>query len=247
MAAKLKSILKQIHWSLAVRSLIFGLAWLLFPFWLFFLTALCLYFGALFQAGKLAVPFFILLLLSFSQQPNIFFALIFSAIFYYILLVKDLLIINRRPAYALIVIVLSFFLVRNFYITFANGLEGYSLVYALLTALVFALLVRSFVHCFWGQSLDNKDEVQASTVKPGMVRAAVWLSFFILWQFLILGLFLPLDFIYQSIITFLASILIIDFIPEYCFGETSRSKLLIGSTVIFTLLVLIMSSARWGI
>ena len=44
MAGKLKSISRQIHWSLLLKAAVFALAWFFVPFWLFFLIALYLYF-----------------------------------------------------------------------------------------------------------------------------------------------------------------------------------------------------------
>jgi hypothetical protein len=72
-----------------------------------------------------------------------------------------------------------------------------------------------------------------------------WMMFLLMWQLLIVGLFLPLDFLYQSAIVFLVAIIILDLIPQYVFGELTRIKVLATGTVLFALLVIVLSSARW--
>jgi hypothetical protein len=235
MAEKLKSISRQIHWSLLLRAAVFALAWFFFPFWLFFLVALYLYFVPLFQAGAFVIPFFVVLVLAFIHAPSVLFALALGAIFYYLLLIKDLLLIDRVAAYELLVLVLSFFLFREFYQSFGSGFAGGALWFASLIAALFGLLMNSFIKF----TLDPEG--------GGIRRPAVLLSLLAVWQFLVLGLFLPLDFIYQSVIVFLIAVLVVDLVPEYCLHGPVRSKIFATSTVVFAFLVLILASARWGI
>lgn len=235
MAAKLKSISRQIHWSLVLRAAVFALAWAWFPFWLFVLIALYLYFVPWFQAGRLAVPFFTLLLLCYLQTPGVAFAIIFAAVFYVLFLIKDLLIIDRRSAYELLVLALAFFLLRDFYAKFSEGLGGAALFCAFLAAAVLTLLLQSFMNAFYNDAPASRS----------LKRAAVWLSFLLLSQALIAGLFLPVDFIYQSALVFLVAVLLVELVPEYLFAGFSRTKMLATAMTVFTLFVIVMSSARW--
>jgi hypothetical protein len=240
MAAKLKSILRQIHWSLVLRSAIFALAWFLFPFWLFFLIALYLYFVPLFQSQKLAMPFFVLLVLTYIEPQNFLFLLIFAILFYCLLLIKDLLLIDRKSAYEFIIFVLAFFLFRDFYERFGAGIiTGNALWYGFLVAVLIGFLVGGFLRVFSSPKDTERYNPQVSQ------RVATWLTFLLVWQFLILGLFLPLDFVYQSVIIFLIAVVVIDFIPEYYFGGISRQKLLTAGTAIFALLVVALTSVQW--
>jgi hypothetical protein len=66
-----------------------------------------------------------------------------------------------------------------------------------------------------------------------------------MWQLLLVGLFLPLDFLYQSAIVFLVAVILMGLVPQYVFGELSRTKVLATGTVLFALLVIIAASARW--
>jgi len=242
MAEKLRSISKRIHWSLILRALIFTAAWLLLPFWLFFFVALYLYFVPFFQSSRLAIPFFALVLLCLFTGSSVAFGIIFGLIFYLILLIKDLIVIDRRPAYEVVVLALSFFLFRELYMRFPGGATGGALFSSLFAALVFALLLGSFIDCFKGDALSSEEILRPE----GIPRVAKWLSFVLIWQALAIGLFLPLNFIYQSAVVFLVAVLLIEFVPGYLSGNFSRNQLITTSSVIFTLFVVVLGLAHWG-
>jgi hypothetical protein len=238
MAAKLKSILRQTHWSLLLRAAIFALAWYFFQggwFWLFALIALYLYFVPPFQAGRLLWPFIALLILAFAEPANPAFIIIFAAIFYYLLLIKDLLLIDRKSAYEILIFILSFFLLHDFYRASGGGLSGWGIWYTFLLAILLGILASRFM-----TSLSSGDSQPHARITP-------WLIFLLSWQFLILGLFLPLDFIYQSAIIFLILALIIDFGCSQYLGELTRVRILTTGITIFAFLVIILTSARWGL
>ncbi len=245
MAAKLKSILRRTHWSLLLRAAIFSLAWFLFPFWLFALVALYLYFIPPFQTGRLLWPFAALMILAFIEPANLLFLVIFLAVFYYLLLIKDLLLIDRKSAYEILIFILSFFLLRDFYRAFSDGVSGWGIWCAFLFSALFGALASRFMSVFSLGDPVAPDSV--SRTKHPIRRITAWLTFLLSWQFLILGLFLPLDFIYQSAIVFLVLALTIDFASGRYLGDTIRSKILGTSITVFALLVIILASARWGL
>jgi hypothetical protein len=241
MAAKLKSITRQIHWSLLLKAVIFGAAWFFLPSWIFFLTALYCYFVPLFRTGRYAIPFAVLLVLCAFHAPSVAMACIFGAIFYYLLLTKELWLIDRATARSFLVMVLSFFLFREFYSSFANGPVGIALIAAFASAALFGCLMHNLIGNF-RRSYEEDGEGR------GDVRnVASWLSFILVSQCLIIGLFLPLDFIYQSVLVFLAAALIIDFMPNHVFGLLSSEKIRLTSVVFFALFVIVLASARWGL
>lgn len=240
MAATLKSISRRIHWSLALKAAVFALAWFLLPFWLFFLIALYLYFVPLFNAGKLAVPYFVLLLLCFLQAPSVLSALLFAVLFYALFLIKDLLVIDRRVAHELLIFVLSFLLLRDFYLRFNEGVAGWALWYAFLASGVLALLTRNFLG-----ALPRPEPLLRG--KTGALRVAGWLSFLLFTQVLVVGLFLPLDFIYQSVLIFLFVVLITELFQEYFSAGLTRESALATAMTVFALFVIVLSSARWGL
>lgn len=235
MAGKLKSISKRIHWSLLLKAVVFAIAWFLFPFWLFFLIALYLYFVPIAQSGTVVGPFLVLILLTFLEPTSALFALVFGVVFFYILLIKDLILIDRKSVYEVIVLFLSFLLLLGFYKDEGGSLSVSSLLYSLCGAVIVGYLISGFLRF----SLDRPI--------TALARSAVWLSTALIWQFIIAGLYLPVDFVYQTVAAFLGVTLIIDLVPQYLFGESSREKILTTLSVIFVLFVFILGSARWGL
>ena len=239
MVAKLKSITRQIHWSSLLRAAAFAVAWFYFPFWAFLLVALYCYFVPLFRTGRFAVPFLVLLILCFFHAPDVMMAIIFGAIFYYLLLTKELLLIDRAAARSFLVMALSFFLLREFYISFAEGPVGTALVAAFMVAALFGVLMHNLIGNF-RRSYEERDEREES-----LRNVASWLAFFLLVQCLVIGLFLPLDFIYQSVVAFLIAALMIDFLPNQIFGSFPREKVRMDVMVYFCLFVIVLASAKW--
>lgn len=245
MAARLKLISRQIHWSLLLRAAVFAFAWFFLPFWLFLPFAFYLYFIPFFQSWKLIWPFFGLLILAIIEPVGLPFLIIFIALFYYLLLLKDLLLIDRRSAYELLVIAISFFLLRSFYENFGRDLiTAVSFWSGFFTAAFIGLLVNSSAIYFSGDAVsENKPP------KIHLRRTAAFLAFVLVWQFLMLGLFLPLDFVYQSVIVFLFSVLVIDLIPENYLEPSgvSRQRILTSGVTIGILLAIVLLSAQWGL
>ena len=239
MVEKLRSILKQISWSLLLKAVIFGAAWWALPFWLFAIIALYLYFVPIMGTGKVSVPFFVLLLISFFQEQNPLPAILFAAIFYFILLIRDLLIIDRRSAYEILMLVLSYLLMRSFFLNAGGAFDFGALLYSLVAAWAVSVLVVSFVKNF---SIVPEESLREAR---SFRRMLGWMIFLIIWQLLIVGTFLPLDFLYQSAIIFLVSATMINLVPQYIFGELSREKVLATGSVLFALLVIVLASARW--
>ena len=80
-----------------------------------------------------------------------------------------------------------------------------------------------------------------------MRRASSWLIFFLMWQFLVIGLFLPLDFVYQSVLIFLVSVLLLDTLPEHVANPrgVSVNRLMVTGITLGVLFILVIGSARW--
>ena len=239
MAEKLRSILKQTNWSLVLRAVLFGIAWWALPFWAFLIVALYLYFVPIAGTGKVSVPFLVLLLIALFQDQNLLAVLLFAALFYFILLIKDLLIIDRRSAYEILMLVLSYLLVRSFFLNAGASFGLRAILYGLIAAWAMSGLVGGFVKNFSAVPEDSTSEAHAFR------RMLSWMTFLLMWQLLIVGLFLPLNFLYQSAIVFLIAVVLIDLVPQYVFGELTRIKVLTTGTVLFSLLVIVSASARW--
>jgi hypothetical protein len=254
MVEKLKSISKRTNWSLLLKAVLFAAAWWVLPFWLFLLVALYLYFIPVAGSANVALPFLVLLLIAFPESPNLLFAIILAIIFYYIVLIRDLLIIDRRSAYEILVLALSYLLLRSFFMREGDNFGGPALFYAIFVAWALAAMVQSFIKNFSsasvavsvGDGVMTEPDADASVAEARSFRRALGLvSFMLFWQLLIVGLFLPLNFVFQSAIVFMVAAIFIDLIAQYAFGELSRTKVLAASTVIFCLLVIVLASAHW--
>jgi hypothetical protein len=216
------------------------------PSWLFLVflvIAFYLYFIPITGAGKVSAPFFVLLLISLFQGKSILAAVLFAAIFYFILLIKDLLIIDRRSAYEILMLVLSYLLVRSFFLNVGGSFGLEAVAYSILAAWGMSALVMGFVKNFSDASTDHAGEEAMHELHP-FHRMLGWMVFLLAWQLLLVGLFLPLDFLYQSAIVFLVSVILIDLVPQYVFGQLSRTKVLATGSVLFALLVIVLASAR---
>ncbi|MDE2019320.1 MAG: hypothetical protein KGJ13_03150 [Patescibacteria group bacterium] len=227
----------RFNWAVGARALIFALAWLYLPLWAFILLALWCYFTPLFNAGRFFTPFLVLMAIVLAEAPSAVMAVILALIFYYLLLIKDLLVIDRATAHELLTILLSFFLFRVFFFNLSHGPTGAALAWAFLAALLWSMLLNNLIVSL----VVFKDGHQ------GVRRIIDWISFLLMAEALTVVLFLPLNFIYQSILVFLVAILFIELLPDHISGVLQPSKIRLTGTVVFTLTVIVLAAAKWGI
>ncbi len=268
------AISRRIHWYIVARTLAFAVAWLFLPWWLFFFVALYCYFANLFQPWKLFIPFACLFVLMSIQSPSLPFAFVFGAIFYYILLVRDLLVIDRKSTYEILVLTLSFLLLRGFFKGFIDlGASAFCGAFLLSVAIGFLLesMIRFFeaevpgreidtgflVHeepALSGEIVDGDEDVTAAFPESKREREIVrnqtrtvmtWLIILLSWQLIIIGLLLPLDFVYQSVIVFVAITFFYDLIAGHFFNNLFREKIFVIASVSFSILVILLASASW--
>jgi len=242
MAVTLRSISKQIHWSLLAKAIAFVLAWWYVPTWLFGVVALGLYIVPPFQLRRNLAPFLVLLGISFVTPPSILMVFVYGALVYYFFLIKDLLVIDRKSGRAVLAMALSFFLFREFFLIWNDGLSLGSIVWALIVAGVFGALLNGVIVAHRSK---QEDEDLAGVRR--LRRTAVGVAAFIVFEGIIAALFLPVDFIYQSIIVFLGAAFLIDLVPVYFFRELEPRRIRVTAMAIFALLVVTLASAKWGI
>jgi len=112
METKLKSNLKQIHWSLVIKATVTGLAWLFLPWGIAAALAAVFYFFPPFRAALFGGHFIAFLSVSWFFHPvgGFFLALILSATFFMMLGIKDMLFITRKDLMPILTWTLVFFL-----------------------------------------------------------------------------------------------------------------------------------------
>jgi hypothetical protein len=233
-----------------VRAAVFAVAWALLPFWLFAIVALYLFFVPPSQAKSVFVPFIVLLVLAALTPQGFSAAAIFGLIFWYIILIKELYVIDRRTAYEVLVLALIFLLFRVFYGKEGGAFAGAApFLFAMLTAIAAGVLFGSFIaHFSEAHSLTGPDADPHPAEHRLRRRIGAAAASFIMFEFLLVGLFMPLDFIYQASIAFILSAFVIDFGGRYLLtGKVDRSELLVVSSAVFALLVIVLGSARWGL
>jgi hypothetical protein len=240
MAARLTSILKQIHWSSLTKAVVFAAAWWYLPTWLFVVVACTIYFFPPFESRKNLPAFLVLLGISLATPLTAIVAVIYGALCYYLLLIKDFFVVDRKSARAVLAMALSFFLFRQFFFMWQSGLSSGSLVWAWIAAVAFGALLNGVIVARRGKEVDVEHGERPR-------RAAVCVSALLLFEVLVVCLFLPVDFIYQSIIAFLAAALLLDLVPAYFFRELEPHRIRETAIVIAALLVIVLASAKWGI
>jgi hypothetical protein len=239
MEQKLASISKRIHWSLLIRAAVFAASWWYFPAWFFVVVAVALYFIPFFESKKNIGLFLVLIGVALATPQGMVMAIVYGGLFYYLLLIKDLLVIDRKSARTIFALALTFFLFREFFNAWNRGIAGGSLVWVWIVALAFGILLNTVIVARHGKEVDTDTTAER--------RSIVGISSLLVAELLVVGLFLPLDFIYQSIIVFLGAAMLFDLVPAYFFGELDPRRIRMTSMTVAVFCVIVLASARWGI
>jgi hypothetical protein len=234
MVVKLKSTLKQIHWSLAAKTGIFGLGLIYLPYWIFVALALALYFYPPFHSGKFLFPFAVAIFFSLSMPKEYPIAILMSAIFLLILGIKDLVIVNRIRSYGFMVSLIAIFACWWFFYIFGNG-GAIASVQSLALAVIAFLLVKGFIDYsyFDSNSNESKSKYRSYTI--------VLLGSLVISELSGVLTLIPLSFHYQSVFLATASIVLFWIIIDYLEYRLTRKKILAGFSVVFSLLGIMLA------
>lgn len=233
MVEKLKSALKIIHWSLAFKAVAAGLAWVYLPWWLSLLVILGIYFIPLFQTRHLFMSFLLALILASVLPSNIFSGLVVTIQIYLILGVKDFIFINRKWAMQVLA---ALFLAEAgvaIYLGLDNWLLG-SFVNSFLFGLVYYLVGSKLLY------------VSSEESKNGNKSIIVILGF-VLSQIAFAVNFLPIFYIYKSLILTLAALIFFEWQNLYFDGKLSKNKVISYAVFFIGLVVVIFSTVSWGL
>lgn len=240
MAAKLRLILKRIPWSLVLKAGIFGVAWLLLPFWGFLLLALYFYFLPLFQPSRLFLPFGLSLLLAAIFSPSVWAAIFLAVLFFFILGIKDFILLERLTAYSLLVFVLCFLIFFYSFLNFDTGLTLHAFGWFLLVGVLFFML---------GRGLLNYSS-RAQEIPQGDLRfkyTALALGALVLVEGSLVLLFLPLNFFYKTALLFIAGVILLECMRDYFGAKLGREHILTYFSIFFVGLIFILSLAEFAV
>jgi len=239
MEARLESTLRTIPWWLTLKAAIFGAAWLLLPFWLFFLLALALYFFPLFEPGRLAVPLLSTLFFTWLLTPNLWAAVFLGLLFFFILGIKDLIFIHRFPAYEALIFLLFALAFLNFFAHFdrpnAPGLlPGLGLLF-----LFFALLYWSFLR-YGERSLPGGIPARRKFL-TGL------LALFLLGEWLAVLVFLPLNFFLATALLLLGAVSLVELLWSHAEKKLTCREILVHFSAALVFLTIVLAANSWKI
>lgn len=240
MAVKLKSIVRPIPWFLLLKAVLFGLGWLILPFWLFATAAVFLYLVPLFQPRNLLVPFLSALVLALILPPDAGWAIFFAAVSFLIFGIKDLIFIKRFAAYEFLTLLLIF---GAIFATFSGIVSWHGFAFAGmgLIAALFVVLVSELMR------YRSSDILIEGKERHSLERTAIFIFGLLLWEVGMAVAFLPLNLFYQAAFLFLIAALMLELIGDWGTGDLSPRTLLFHFSVFFVFAVLLFASAEWGI
>lgn len=236
MAEKLKLILKRIHWSLVVKTLVFGLVWLFLPHWLFLILAVYFYFVPLFKPLPLLFPFFLTLILGYAIPRSFFMAVFLASIFYLILGIKDLVFVERKDAYETLTLLLVFIMLFKFVNGFLGWADWYLPVLLLLVSVALYWLFSGFYK--YSRPVDHKAHGVRDFLSLGLFA-------FFEFQIVLVTLLLPISYFYKISLVFLTAMLLSRLVLINLVGEVKRRQWLLYFSIFFVFLVFIFTSSQW--
>lgn len=224
MVEKLKSIAKQIHWSLLLKVGLFLIVWSVCPTWLSMLVGALLYFVPLFRPGALLVSFLVFLCITTIFPHTVFFGIVVGILLFLILGIKDFLFVDRNSAYeilALMEIAIMYLYTFGVASTSGGSLQLLSIIPAGICVLLF--------------------------MNMGKYAIPFSLFGFFLWQLAVVLLTAPIPPIYQAVIEFLATLFLIESFLDYTSKRLTKERAIIYLLGFFSILVIILSSIEWGL
>ncbi|TSC82648.1 MAG: hypothetical protein G01um101420_171 [Parcubacteria group bacterium Gr01-1014_20] len=238
MVEKLKLILRQTHWSLVVKTLVFGLAWLFLPYWLFFVLAIYFYFVPLFKPLPLLFPFFLTLILGYAIPQNFFMAVFLASIFYLTLGIKDLIFVERKDAYETLVLLLVFIMLFKFVNGFLGWADWYLPVFLLLVSMALYWLFSGFY------KYSRPENARVDGVRDFL---SLGLFAFFEFQVVLVTLLLPISYFYKISLVFLTAMLMSRLVLINLSGEVKGRQWLLYFSILFVFLVFIFTSSQWDL
>lgn len=233
MAERLKSITKGIRWSLLLKAALAGASWIYFPEWLGVTLVLFFYFSSFFRLKHLGVPFFSALIISHLLGQDALGGIFLAASLFLILGLKELIFIDRRSAHMTLIFMIlsfaSFLLYENL-----DAWSAWFPIKSFLVAWLYFALVRGFL-------------LEAEGGFPGNTILALGSLAFVLWEVATVMAFLPLDFLYHAGIVIFFMFVFFEWILEYSRGSLVKNKILLYVSLLFILVTLIFSFAKWSL
>lgn len=224
MAAKSKSITNPIPWSSLLKPFLVAVAWLILPWWAFLAIALYCYLVPFFRPLSLAPAFLIFLFMALAAPAGFFQAVYAAVVLALIFGIKDFVIVNRKAAYQLLVLLISF--------------AGCLLLFGTFTAwsALASFLSLALVALLWFWLLRSVPERQNVSVLSPAISALV------LFEIGAVMFFLPINFFAQAALLFFASALLFEAATNLRALTFKQVSVWGGSYAAISLLVVFLAS-----
>ena len=240
---------------MVLKSAAFGASWFFLPLWAFLVLGIYFYFVPLFRPLELILPFSLVIFFAAVGPANAWLALFFAVALYLILGVKDLVFINRRSSYEVLALLILFLTLLKFFVHFDSWDGGTAFLAAFLISATFFFLGKGFLRY---SSLSKVGAVIAAESHPhessprksgseGRAKIAAGVMALAVFEFAFALLFLPINFLYQSALLFVAAAIFLEFLADYAAGTLARPKLMVSLSTLFIFLVIILGSAQWSL
>lgn len=250
----LRSISARIHWSLAVRALLFAGAWAYLPFGAFAFAALVLYSRPFFRLREFSAFLVLALALMGVIEQSAFAALFFGAVFYLLLGVKDLVFVERRaPLQILASMMLLAFGAAFFPEAACSGAmvapsgeggcpPGSAAFAALLLGAACFILMQSTLANLRG---ELPGETEAASIPAERIASGAFalISAELAWALALL----PLAESAKIALFFLAAAVSADVITARFSGKLSRRFALTDASLFLVLAAAVLAASRWGV
>ncbi|HTY39633.1 MAG TPA: hypothetical protein VMC43_00890 [Candidatus Paceibacterota bacterium] len=225
--------LRGLPWSLIVRAVIFGGAWLILPFWAFAVLAFGMYFFPLFQPFLLFVPFLLTIVFAGLLGTSLWGAVFLGILFYLVIGIKDLILIDRRRAYHILTFLIFLALFLNFFYHYPRPDVPFA---AFGLGLIFFIVFRGFV----AYIIPEAGEAHRATFVSGLAALLVG-------QLALILLVLPLSFFYQTALLFLSVVLLAEFVIDHLEDRLDRRIVLTNASIILVFFSVVLALNRWGL
>lgn len=246
MATKLRSILRQIPWSLLVKAFLFALGWVVLPFWLFVVLAFGLYFFPFFNVRPLFFPFLYAVFLAGVAPLSFWLAMILGASLFLILGIKEYLFIHRDAAYEVLILILLFASFVTLFARFPSWEHTVLLLALFLVCLTFFFFVNGFLHYVLKREDPEAYRLPGSS-STMQLTILVGVATFLLWQISLGIIFLPISSFFQSALAFFTAVVFVELLLGYFRNALDRKVIYMNFALFFLLAVFIFASNEWGL
>ncbi|MEK7187515.1 MAG: hypothetical protein AAB691_01545 [Patescibacteria group bacterium] len=212
MAEKLKLVRELIPWSLVIKAIFFGAAWLALPYLLFVLAAAFLFFNPPFQAGRFSPLFLLMIWFGYALPAGPREAVFLAVLFATALGTKNLLFVDRLFVSQVLFTIASFLLWLTVFS--ANPRPNLSFLVTSLIASGISFLLCRFV-------VQLREAHQLAPTSVFLIFLSSFLSFELAWILLLL----PARPVTQALLMALGAAAFLEIFTNYLARSLTEKKL----------------------